>query len=89
MENHNTQGHNAATLNLIQREIPNGTNHEAMEGARAGSAVRKTNCQFAESSGGEKINFGRARSVRDSPSCDDTVNRSNASVGAVTNGPHF
>jgi hypothetical protein len=86
MENHNTPRHNNAKSNRNLREVPNGTNYEAMEGARAGSAARETNCQLVEISGGGKISFGSAGPAKDSSPGDDKVNRSNASVGAIANG---
>lgn len=50
--------------------------------------MRKTNCQLVESSGGEKISFGSAESVKDSQG-DDKVNGSNAFAGAISNEADF
>jgi len=38
-----------------EKEVPDGTNYEAMEGARAGSAVRERKCQVVGNSGGAAV----------------------------------
>ena len=42
------------------KDVPNGTNYEATEGARGGRAVRQKNCQPRGSSGGGSADTGAA-----------------------------
>lgn len=41
----------------VESEVPDGTNYEAMEGARAGSAVREANCQVLSNCGGAAVSI--------------------------------
>ncbi len=44
------------------RGVPDGTNYEAMEGARTGSAVREANCQVLSNCGGAAVRIPKLTS---------------------------
>ena len=45
-----------------QGKVPDGTNYEAMEGARAESAVREANCQVLSNCGGAAVSIPKLTS---------------------------
>ena len=47
----------------VERKVPDGTNYEAMEGARAGSAVREVNCQVLSNCGGAAVRIPKLTSA--------------------------